>query len=205
MKRVILRNSLRLSFLLVVLGACSGVPVKESGSVEREAYEVRAQKLATITDWGFVGRISLDDGDEGGSGKLRWDVRADHSELDFHGAMGRGAWNLKVDPDKAVLREANGAVNSAADVNQVVRDRIGWHLPVNALQWWVRGMAAPGEIEDEQFDDGGLLVSLDQFGWSVDFSRYDSRDALALPIKLNATRENYRVKLAISRWRGYEQ
>jgi outer membrane lipoprotein LolB len=86
----------------------------------------------------------------------------------------------------------------------VVRDRIGWHLPVDALQWWVRGLAAPGEIEDEQFDDAGLLVSLHQFGWRVDFSRYDSRDVLALPIRLNATRDNYRVKLAIGKWHGYE-
>jgi outer membrane lipoprotein LolB len=200
LKQTVLRTSLCLFSVLLLLNACTGVSVKESDSGNNEAYRNRAEKLAAISEWGFVGRISLDDGEQGGSGKLRWDVQADHSELDFHGAMGRGAWNLTIDPDRAVLREANGMEQTAADVNEVVQDRMGWLLPVDALQWWVRGLAAPGAIEDEQFDSEGLLVSLNQFGWSVDFSRYDSRDVLALPIRLNATRDNYRVKLAISRW-----
>ena len=194
--------------MLLALGACKGVPVKEPGSGNKEAYDIRVQKLSAVSHWGFIGKISLDDGDQGGSGKLRWDVRQDHSELDFHGAMGRGAWNLTIDPGKAVLREANGTEQTSADVNQIVQDRVGWRLPVDALQWWVRGLAAPGAIEGEQIDAAGLLVSLQQFGWSVDFSRYDSGGALALPTRLNATRDNYRVKLAISRWRvdsGNEQ
>lgn len=200
MKQTVLRTSLWLFSALLLLNACTGVPVQESDSGNKEAYTNRAEKLAAITEWGFVGKISLDDGEQGGSGKLRWDVQADHSELDFHGAMGRGAWQLTIYPDRAVLREANGMEQTAADVNDVVEDRMGWRLPVSALQWWVRGLAAPGVIEDEQFDSEGLLTSLHQFGWSVDFSRYDSRDVLALPIRLNATRDNYRVKLAISRW-----
>lgn len=186
--------------MLFLLNACTGVTVKESDSGNKEAYKNRAEKLTAISEWGFVGKISLDDGEQGGSGKLRWDVELDHSELDFHGAMGRGAWNLTIDPGKAVLKEANGVEQAAADVNEVVRDRIGWHLPVDALQWWVRGLAAPGVIEHEQFDPDGLLVSLHQFGWNVEFSRYDSRSTVALPIRLNATRDNYRVKLAISKW-----
>jgi outer membrane lipoprotein LolB len=200
LKQTALRTSLCLFTLLLLLNACTGVSVKESDSGNKEAYRNRAEKLAAISEWGFVGKISLDDGEQGGSGKLRWDVQADHSELDFYGALGRGAWNLTIDPDRAVLREANGTEQTAADVNEVVQDRMGWRLPVDALQWWVRGLAAPGVIEDERFDSEGLLISLHQFGWSVDFSRYDSRDVLALPIRLNATRDNYRVKLAISRW-----
>jgi outer membrane lipoprotein LolB len=206
LKQTALRTSLCLFTLLLLLNACTGVSVKESDSGNKEAYRNRAEKLAAISEWGFVGKISLDDGEQGGSGKLRWDVQADHSELDFYGALGRGAWNLTIDPDRAVLREANGMEQTAADVNEVVQDRMGWRLPVDALQWWVRGLAAPGAIEDEQFDSEGLLVSLNQFGWSVDFSRYDSRNVLALPIRLNATRDNYRVKLAISRWhRGVDR
>jgi outer membrane biogenesis lipoprotein LolB len=103
LKRTVLRNAFCLSFLLV-FGACSGVAVRESESGDREAYQIRAQRLAEISDWGFAGRVSLDDGEEGGSGKLRWDVQSEHSELDFHGAMGRGAWTLTYDPGKAILR-----------------------------------------------------------------------------------------------------
>jgi len=157
--------------------------------------------LAAMVEWGLTGKISLDDGDQGGSGKLQWDVGPGQSELGFHGAMGRGAWHLKVGPKGAWLRMADGTEQTAADVNDLIREYVGWPVPLDALQWWARGLAAPGVIDNEQYGPEGLLLSLRQFGWKVDFSRYDSVGDIELPVRLNATRNNYRVKLAISSWR----
>ena len=190
-----------LLLLLLVLNACTGVVVKEPDPAAKEAYQNRAEILAGIPSWSLVGRISLDDGEQGGSGKLQWLVEPGNSELDFHGAMGRGAWHLQFGPEGAVLREANGDEQTAPGVSALIQDRMGWSIPVDALQWWVRGLTAPGSIENEKFDHDGLLVSLDQFGWNVEFSRYQSTGGMELPAKLNARRENYRVKLSISRWR----
>ena len=114
--------------------------------------------------------------------------------------MGRGAWHLQIGPEGAVLKEANGAEQTAPGVNDLIQDRMGWPIPVDALQWWVRGLAAPGAIEGETLDAEGLLISLAQFGWSVVFDRYESVAGVALPKRLTATRDDYRVKLAISRW-----
>ncbi len=175
--------------------------VKEPEPGNRAAYQDRTGKIGAVSEWGLVGRISLDDGDRGGSGRLQWDVESDSSELNFHGAMGRGAWHLQISPGKATLTEANGAEQTAAGVNTLIQDRMGWPIPVEALQWWVRGLAAPGTIEDEMLDSEGLLIHLDQFGWSVDFNRYDSTAGVELPVRLDARRDDYRVKLAISRWK----
>jgi len=187
--------------MLLLLNACSGVVVKEPQPGNKAVYQDRAAKIGAVSEWGLVGRISLDDGDRGGSGRLQWDVESDSSELDFHGAMGRGAWHLQISPGRATLKEANGAEQTAAGVNTLIQDRMGWPIPVEALQWWVRGLAAPGSIEDEVLDSESRLIHLDQFGWSVDFNRYDSVAGVALPVRLDARRDSYRVKLAISRWR----
>jgi outer membrane lipoprotein LolB len=186
--------------LLLSLGACSGVTVKERESPNVTAYQQRAAQIAGFSEWGLAGRISLDDGDEGGSGKLSWSVVQDIAELNFHAAMGRGAWNLKIGPALAVLTEANGEMQSAASVNALIQQRIGWPIPVDALQWWVRGLSAPGATDRRVIDSEGLLVHLDQFGWSVEFSRYGDSSGIAMPKKLNATMGEYRVKLAIGRW-----
>lgn len=176
------------------------MPVKDPGIGSEKAYQNRVDKLGAIPEWSLVGRISVDDGERGGSGTLQWNVMLDSSELDFHGAMGRGAWHLQIDPDGAVLKQANGAEHAAAEVNTLIQNHMGWPIPVDALQWWVRGLAVPGAVEDEKFDSEGLLISLDQLGWSIDFSRYGSTAGVALPMKLSARRDNYRVKLAIKRW-----
>ena len=83
----------------------------------------------------------------------------------------------------------------------MIQQRIGWRLPVDALKWWVRGLAAPGKIDHQIIDAEGQLINLQQNGWTVKFSRYDLTNGVVLPKRLNATKDNYRVKLAISRWR----
>lgn len=200
MKRVLQKRTLGLCFVLLALNACTGVSVKETLPDSETAYQQRAEQLRAIEEWKLVGRISLDDGDRGGSGRLQWDVKTDRSELDFHGAMGRGAWHLEIGPEAATLKEANGVEQIAPDVNGLIQNNLGWQVPMDALHWWVRGLAAPGVPESQELDEEGLLTSLDQFGWAVEFSRYDSVAGFDLPKRLNATRDNYRVKLAISRW-----
>lgn len=185
---------------MFALSACTGVAVKEPVAGDKAIYQQRADEISEIAEWSFSGKISLDDGDQGGSGRLKWEVLADSSELDFHGALGRGAWNLYIEPDRTVLKEANGEQQTAAAVNDLIQERIGWPLPVDALQWWVRGLAAPGVVDAEQFDPEGLLLHLSQFGWSIDLNRYKSFSGLNLPVRLDARRDNYRVKLAIGKW-----
>lgn len=195
-----MRRLLWLLLFLPLLSACTGVGVKEPGVANRPAYQQRAGLIQAMETWGLVGKISLDDGDQGGSGKLRWEVESRQSKLDFHGAMGRGAWHLQTGPEGALLKMADGTEQSAANVDDLIQDNVGWPVPLHALHWWVRGLAAPGPAENEEIGPDGLLVSLLQFGWNVNFTRYDSIEGLELPVRLNATRDDYRVKLAISRW-----
>lgn len=197
----VLRKWCWLFFLLFTLNSCTGISVKDPGVVNHTAYQNRSAKLNATVEWGLVGKISLDDGEQGGSGRLQWDVEPGQSELDFHGALGRGAWHLQITPEAAFLKMADGSEQIAPNVSELIQDQIGWPIPLDALSWWVRGMAAPGVIENEQIGPDGLLISLSQFGWNVDFNRYKSVADLELPIRLNATRDQYRVKLAISRWR----
>lgn len=186
---------------LVLLNACSLAPVAEPGPGNQGAYDLRAENIAGISAWSLVGKISLDDGEDGGSGRFRWDVRGDSSTMDFHGAMGRGAWHMETGPAGAVLRLADGDEHFALGVDTLVHQQIGWSIPVGALQWWVRGLAAPGSVDEQQLDDKGLLTSLGQFGWQIDFNRYGSDSGMAMPTRLDARKKNYRVKLAVSRWR----
>ena len=184
----------------MLLSGCKTVPVTEPGIDAQAAYKNRAENIVSVSNWNLVGRISLDDGEEGGSGRLKWVVKADHSTIDFHGAMGRGAWHLDIEPAGAALRLADGSEYFADGVDALVQQQIGWPIPVNALQWWVRGLAAPGTIDAQQLDAEGLLTSLAQFGWQIDFNRYASDTDVAMPVRLDARQNDYRVKLAIGRW-----
>jgi outer membrane lipoprotein LolB len=158
------------------------------------------QSVGAINKWRLVGRISLDDGDQGGSGKLQWAVSPDNSSIAFHGAMGRGAFQLEITPEGAVLKQASGNEFRAESADSLARQQVGWPVPVEALAWWVRGLAAPGPVLQQQLDAEGLLLKLAQFGWQIDFNRYSPVDGVSMPVRLVAIRGSYRVKLAISQW-----
>lgn len=184
-----------------MLSACTGVSVREPGGSGVEAYQERARQIAAFEQWGLAGKLSLDDGQDGGSGKLSWEAQAAGSDLDFHGAMGRGAWQLRIREHSATLKEADGTVQTAPDAMQLMHNRVGWSVPVEALAWWVRGLKAPGETGLEQLDAEGRLLSLQQHGWTVEFKRYRSVGGIDLPVRLEAQMDSYRVKLAVGRWR----
>ena len=185
----------------LLLNACTAVTVREAGAPGGEAYQQRAKQIVAFEEWGLVGKFSLDDGEDGGSGRLSWDVQPAGSDLGFRGVLGRGAWQLQVREHNATLKEADGTVQTAADVNELIHNRIGWSVPIEALAWWVRGLKAPGEIGHEQFDADGRLLNLQQHGWTVEFKRYRSIGEIVLPVRLEAQRDSYRVKLAVGRWR----
>ena len=68
-------------------------------------------------------------------------------------------------------------------------------VPVAALAWWVRGLAAPGEVERSVLDENGVLTLLQQDGWSVEYGRYSTVGGELMPLAAVLS-----VKLAIRKW-----
>lgn len=188
----------------LLLNACTAINTKQGEIANKGAYQTRVEQITAIKNWSLTGRLSLDDGDDGGSGKLQWRVAPASSSLDFFAAMGRGAWHLESSETGALMRDSQGE-HFAPDVETLVLQQLGWPVPVEALQWWARGLVAPGKVVSSEVDAQGLLVSLQQFGWVISISRYDEFGGQLLPVRLDATHNNYRVKMAISQWQMQNQ
>ena len=190
------------TLVVACLAACSPIGTRKSDSPALDnEYQRREAQVVALEQWELEGRLALSDGKEGGSGVLSWVQEDDASRLAFRGTMGRGAWQLEADSSGAVLEMANGEVYRDASVAELVRKRVGWKVPVDALQWWVRGLAAPGKLKSRELDETGRLVRLEQSGWTVNFSQYRDEGKAWMPGKLNARRENYVVKVVVKNWR----
>ena len=183
------------------LAACSSVPEVKPGQAERSVlYESRFEELSGIDQWSLIGRLAVNDGKDGGSGHINWKIHGETNSMDFHGALGRGAWRLDANGDGAVLELADGEVHRAPTLGQLVEQRLGWEFPVEALAWWVRACAAPGGWDRRDIDEFGRLRGLSQLGWEVEYGNYRDVGGVFMPIKLTARRDSYSVKLAIRNW-----
>lgn len=187
-----------------LLGACAA-PAPMTSTGEREAaYAERSEQLASWERWGLTGRLGVDGGEEGGSGRLDWNDSGEASSLQFRGALGQGAWRLDISPGITRLERSDGSIAEAADVDRLVWEETGWTLPVTALEWWVRGLAAPDRQAPERMElnPDGTIALLEQAGWRITFERYMDWADQSLPSRLEAVRDQLTVKLAVSRWRG---
>jgi outer membrane lipoprotein LolB len=168
-------------------------------------YETRSDRLAGFSGWNMVGRLAVSNSEDGGSGHLSWKKNSSDSQMDFHGALGRGAWRLDADQEGAEIRLADGSIHRADSIDQLVRIQLGWEIPVDKLSWWVRGLAAPGEYQEWVIDEDGNLSELLQNGWTIEYGRYRTFEGISLPVKLVAHQADWKVKLAVSDWKLLEE
>jgi len=194
-------KTLAASLLLGFLAACSTTQGTRPQSPELTAlYETRLQGLLELDQWALEGRLAVNNGKDGGSGNFNWRELGNETTMSFHGAFGRGAWRLEAEPGKAILQLADGEVYRASSSHALVEQALGWEVPVDALAWWVRGLAAPGAWTSHEFDEDGKFLALNQFGWDIEFARYLNVNGMALPQKMTARQGASTVKLAIRKW-----
>lgn len=190
---------------VLLLAACATAPPLDSEQrLRAPLYEQRLARLEPIGSWSLEGRLAVRDEADGGSGSLRWQQDGGSSRMDFHGALGRGAWRLVADPGGAELAFADGALHRAESIDALVHGQIGWAVPVESLAWWVRGLAAPGKVQGRRLDEEGRLSELRQDGWRVEFGRYGEvagpGGGIAMPLRMTARQADRTVKLAIRSW-----
>ncbi len=170
------------------------------GLAADQAYQQRHDYLVSLNGWSLNGRLAADDSKDGGSGALSWQNSSDGTHLSFRGAMGKGAWELHSSKGSANLRFADGREFFARSISQLVSEQMKSDVPVEALSWWVLGLAWTNTWDDRQLDEEGRMISLRQLGWDVNFSGYRLEDQVWLPGKLVARKKDQTVKLAISDW-----
>lgn len=187
--------------MVVLLPGCGAMrPLDTEQAARLPLYEERAARLEMLDSWGLEGRLAVSDESDGGSGFLSWRQEPGSARMDFHGALGRGAWRLQAREDGAELEFADGRRYRADSIDELVRAQVGWEVPVETLAWWVRGLVAPGRFQRRVLDEEGRLSLLQQDGWNIEFGRYATTGGEALPLKMTARQQDRTVKLAIRKW-----
>ncbi len=186
--------------LALILNACATQKPQIAGPAAEQNYQQRLDYLLSLSGWTLTGRLAASNNKDGGSGSLSWQQQGSSSQMSFRGTLGKGAWELVALPGRASLRFADGREYSAPSIAQLVTSHMHAKVPVDALSWWVLGMARPDDWADRQLDEEGRMIHLKQLGWDVSFSNYKLSEQVWLPGKLVARNGDHTVKLAISTW-----
>lgn len=184
---------------IVVLAGCSAPRSRTLDVAALEAQLERERKLAGQPSWRLTGRVAVTTGRDGGSGRLVWEQGPQAMRFEVQAPVSRQSWRLTVTPGSARLEGLEGGDRESPDPQSLVREAIGWDLPLEDLAAWVRGARGPGAAAID-FSETGLPLLIEQRGWRVEYRSWNHAVAPPLPTRVFASKGGKRVRVAIDRW-----
>ena len=147
------------------------------------------------------GRVSVRTGENSFSGGMAWQHSKQQEILLLSTPLGQGVAELRGEPGKVSLKDAEGREYQARDAEALVKEVTGMTLPITGLSWWVVGHPQPGTKFEAEADSMGRLSVLHQADWRIEFSRYALQGNAMLPGRLLARRgEDLEIRLVVDSW-----
>ncbi|MEM6483436.1 MAG: lipoprotein insertase outer membrane protein LolB [Pseudomonadota bacterium] len=181
------------------------VPV-ESGlnglTSSQESPTTRTQILGEIPDWRARGKVAFASPDESGSASLDWRQRSGQSELRLYGPLGVGS--TRIVPDGDWLRIEREGIERLYPANAApwLSSSTALPIPIGSIPFWLRGLPDPNQTDQHSVIEEGLIRSLEQAGWLIEFDRYDTYSSVLLPRKISLSNRasGLTLRLLIRKW-----
>lgn len=132
------------------------------------------------------------------SARFNWRQTGANYDIRLWGLLGQGRTHLRGDANHLEIDGTDGEPVLAGHPSTVMRQRLGWSLPLAVLPWWMSGRPAPeGLVEDAETDGEGRLTAFRQLGWQVRYSRFKAGEERPTPNRIDAERPGYRIRVSI--------
>lgn len=200
---------------LSVLGGCTQLPVKTAGSSKpitstatKEAlWKQRQRLLVNDVNWNLKSKVALRFRDENASFGLNWAQKAVQQYVMQITNPVTGGLVAKLSRDRSgvSLLADDGKTYRDSDEERLLQRQAGIGLPLKGMQYWVRGLTSPIYKTDMlTLDSLGRPQSISQAGWNINYSRYLSNKANAMPSKvvITRTKDNVYLKMIAKQWQG---
>ncbi len=187
-----------LLFLLAFLVACSETPVRPDRGIDLDLQNQREQ----IQSWKLNGRLSITSEKESGTVSFYWSQDDERYLMSFIAPLGQGTFALRGgEGDGVYLLTAQDEVLHVDNAETLLKQSVGWHVPVSGFKYWVRGLQEPGvDVTNQQLDGNGLITEMQQADWNIRIKRYMDVEGLDLPAKIFMHNDHVKLKLIIQTW-----
>ncbi|MFV1997077.1 MAG: lipoprotein insertase outer membrane protein LolB [Acidiferrobacterales bacterium] len=198
-----------LFLLSTLLSGCSSTAVQLTEDERQLAWQNHLRQLNSSHHWSLRGRVALQTDDKGWQANLSWKKSEREQNIQLTGPFGGGVVSLKQNQNGAVLKDSRGNEFVDSDTEGLLQQVTGWQLPINGLQYWVRGQAIPDKAADLELDGRGRLKRLRQNDWDIRYLAYARYGTLQLPRRIFMSRavndgsgNILEIRLALNNWQS---
>jgi outer membrane lipoprotein LolB len=196
----------RYTFLAVVLlamSACSRYGQLADETTAEGLWAEQQAVAAEVTQWNLYARGALRLEGEAYNIGIRWQRYADgRFVMLLEAPFGQGVLRISATgPEQYSLRLPDGQLFENSSAEALLLDVAGWSLPIDGLDYWVRGLPHPDSVHSLRLDSAGRAQSIRQDSWDIVYRDYFSKlDEPSLPRRFSLTNDKVTLKLVIERW-----
>lgn len=145
------------------------------------------------------GRVAINYQGQRHSAGVRWDHQLASDEVLLLAPLGQTVARIQRDAQQATL-EQGGKHYQAQDMQLLMQQVLGWHLPFTGLHHWLLGLPAPGGEAQIERDALGRVSVLRQDAWVVRYLSYGDEKVDSLPKRVSLQHADLQVQLLIDEW-----
>lgn len=196
---------------ITVIGVvgCSNPPQQGASiddAAKQKLWQQRMQALSSVKSWRLSGRASVAYRNENYPFGLDWQQQNvnSHQLLIRHPVTQKQLAKLVTLNQSVTLTTDTGKVLRDTSAERLIEQQMRVKMPVDGMQTWVRGIAAPQyPLTRLALDNSGRPISIEQAGWTIQYGAYQSVSLMALPTSITISRtqpESIRVKVRVKSW-----
>ncbi len=176
--------------LILLLPACSVIPVEPSGRYSKAAMD----RLYDLKSWSFEGRLALASQNDSWSANIAWDHSPEAEKIKLSGPLGQGATVILLKGNMVTIDRGGDDVQSSMHPEEFINQQLGMFVPVRSLRYWVVGLPEPS-LTYKNTDNG-----FNQAGWLSEYKQMQSVNDSVLPLKMMVMNKQVKLKLIIDHW-----
>lgn len=160
----------------------------------------RQQQLRKLHDWQINGYIYMQTPQKNFTAFLNWKQQQNNYIIYLSGPLGIGTVKINGKPNKFTLQTADGKKFTAKTPEQLLKQQLGWQLPISSLYYWVRGIPVPRKHSTNYLDNYNHLTGLHQQGWQIYFTNYIRVSNIDLPSVIMLHYPGWNAKIIVNKW-----
>lgn len=189
--------------LLCLQFACSAIPTHPSiteANQNREWLKHR-KTIESLEHWNIHARFVARNETDAWNGNITWLQENQQFDILVSGPLSSGSLILRGNSNHSTLQIAEDKIYEASDAQALLESVSGIRLPVNQLQFWLRGLPAPNApLQQIKIDDQGRINELSQNDWRIFYKAYIPYNSAYLPTKIFMENHEFDVRLLIQAW-----
>jgi len=198
-----------LSLQFVGCAVTKDFPVTDQSN---KLWQQRKNIMAAVESWDIRARAVFFDREEVYNLDIHWFQNKNDFEITLQAPFGQGTVKLESIEDRVIQKQVrltmpDQKIYHRVSAEQLLRDILGWSIPVNGLKFWIRGIPHQQSSFEPEINFSGQLKTLNQDGWWINYLEYEQSNLASLPnykipSQIYLKNSEYALKLVIDQWTG---